>query len=284
MKLYPLFVGLLLLVACTTPLSGKTTIITTTFPLYEFASEVAGDHADVILILPKQSDPHSFDPTINDLTLIANADLFIYTDIQLEEWTQDVLPTLETDLKMIQASDVLEEDEKREGDPHIWLDPRIDQRIVTKIADALSQIDKRHTDDYTKNAESYNEQLGILQTKLSSSLNNCLSKKLVVAGHASFAYLVEPYKIGQIAAISPSDEAELLPETLLTLISLTRESDVKSIFYQKGKSTDIAKIIVEETGASMYPLDTGVSQGEQSFLMVMEENRQNLIQGLQCSP
>lgn len=59
--------------------SGKLKVVTTLFPQYDFAREIAGDKADVRLLLPPGVESHSYEPTPQDITGIKKADVFIYT-------------------------------------------------------------------------------------------------------------------------------------------------------------------------------------------------------------
>ncbi|HTY20307.1 MAG TPA: zinc ABC transporter substrate-binding protein, partial [Geobacteraceae bacterium] len=40
----------------------KLKVITTLFPLYDFSREIAGEKAEVIMLLPPGMEPHGFEP------------------------------------------------------------------------------------------------------------------------------------------------------------------------------------------------------------------------------
>ena len=42
--------------------SKKLSVVTTNYPSYDFAKKIAGDKADVTLLLPPGADAHSFEP------------------------------------------------------------------------------------------------------------------------------------------------------------------------------------------------------------------------------
>ena len=82
----------LLLPSCGKPAeSDKPQIVATLFPQYDFARQLAGDRADVTLLLGFGADAHTYDPTPADMLKIANADLFIYTGGEMELWTDKLL-------------------------------------------------------------------------------------------------------------------------------------------------------------------------------------------------
>ncbi len=45
-------------------------IVTTVFPAYDFARQIAGERAAVTLLLPPGAEAHSFEPTAKDMARI----------------------------------------------------------------------------------------------------------------------------------------------------------------------------------------------------------------------
>jgi ABC-type Zn uptake system ZnuABC Zn-binding protein ZnuA len=56
----------------------KLKVVTTLFPLQEFALAVGGERARVDLLLPPGAEPHAWEPRPSDLAKIQKADVFIY--------------------------------------------------------------------------------------------------------------------------------------------------------------------------------------------------------------
>ncbi len=48
------------------------------YPMYEFARQVAGDLAEVNLLIPPDVEPHDWDPTPQDMGKIEQADVLVY--------------------------------------------------------------------------------------------------------------------------------------------------------------------------------------------------------------
>ena len=57
----------------------KLKIVATLFPQYDFARQIAGDYADVTLLLPPGMESHSYDLRPADMIEIRESDMFIYT-------------------------------------------------------------------------------------------------------------------------------------------------------------------------------------------------------------
>ena len=67
------------LCACSTSIAQeKISIVCTSFPCYDFARAVAGENADVRLLIKPGAEVHSYEPTPADVLAIADGDLFVY--------------------------------------------------------------------------------------------------------------------------------------------------------------------------------------------------------------
>ena len=59
--------------------SHKINVVTTLFPLYDFAKNIGNTKVEVSLLLPPGVEAHSFEPKPSDLDKVNEADVFIYT-------------------------------------------------------------------------------------------------------------------------------------------------------------------------------------------------------------
>src|SRR5258708_3377801 len=66
--------------------SVKLQVAASFYPLYFFASQIAGDKAQVMNVTPAGGEPHDYEPTAQDIAQIANAKLLILNGGGLEAW------------------------------------------------------------------------------------------------------------------------------------------------------------------------------------------------------
>src|SRR4051812_9348450 len=190
--------------------SKKLQIVTTFYPMYYFAKKVAGDSANVELLIPNGAEPHDWEPTAKDMAKIQDADVFIYNSQYFEIWTEKVLKSInDSNLKVVEASsgiklmDALESEEHGHSehtsskDPHVWLSPVLAQQEVNTIAKALEQADSKNKDQFQKNAEALNAELTNLDHLYKETIDNA-KKKEFVTQHAAFGYLAKQYGLTQI--------------------------------------------------------------------------------------
>lgn len=88
---------------------SKLLIVTTLFPQYDFAKQIAGDNAEVVLLLSPGVESHDFEPTPSDIILINKADLFIYTGDEMEPWVATILESVDNPgLNVLDVSEGIE--------------------------------------------------------------------------------------------------------------------------------------------------------------------------------
>ncbi len=70
---------------------GKLKVVATTTIVGDVVRQVGGDAIDLKVLLPAGADPHGFQPTPQDATLIANADLVFANGLNLEEFLEKLI-------------------------------------------------------------------------------------------------------------------------------------------------------------------------------------------------
>lgn len=73
----------------------KLKVVTSFYPLYDFASKIGGDRADVTNLVPAGVDSHDWSPRLQDVRRISEADLFVYLGAGYEGWVDEFLDALD---------------------------------------------------------------------------------------------------------------------------------------------------------------------------------------------
>lgn len=278
----------------------KIKIVTTLYPLYDFARNIGQDKVDVTLLLPPGISAHTFEPKPSDIVRINHADIFIYIGRFMEPWADTVIKGISNnnvlvidasiDAKMIPSVFQDKDEPALSMDPHIWLDFDNDKAIIQTIAHALIKMDKVNAGYYIHNADKYKADLTMIDKQYKSSLSNCKSKIILSAGHYAFGYLAERYDLKYLAAQGISPDAEPIAKDLIALVKQIQKNHIKYIFYEELSSPKIAKTISNETKAKMLVLNAAHNISKKdyldkniSFLSIMQRNLDNLMIGLECS-
>jgi zinc transport system substrate-binding protein len=298
-----LFLFIFLPEAC----AGQCSVMTTIYPLTDFAQAVGGDRVKVTQLLPPGAEAHTWEPKPSDIVKLSRADVFIYIGSEMEPWVSGILKTIKNPkVVIIEASQglpLLRADQTDAGgekhyhghesthgrfDPHIWLNFDYDQKIVDKITAGLSKRDPEGILYFQKNAEAYKAKLRDIDLRYRKELGGCSSKEFILGSHAAFAYLAQQYGLTQIALYGVSPNAEPTPKKMAEVITVAKHYQAKAIYYEELVSDKLAKTIAQETGAKTLVLSTGENltqrqiEAKVSFLALMEQNLENLKYGLAC--
>lgn len=287
--------------------SSKISVVTTIFPYYDFTRSIAGDKADIKLLLSPGSEPHSYEPSPSDIVAIENCDVFIYNGGESDEWVENVLESIENKnmkvMRMMDYVDLLyeqnvdhdehnheheEHDEHvEEYDEHIWTSIRNAEKLTDAIYDELSFCDFANKEIYAKNRDTYISKLQTLDSEISEIVSNAKRKTVVFGDRFPFLYFVTDYSLEfECAFPGCSSETEPSISTVTHMIDFTRKNQIPVVFYLEFSNGKVAKLISEDTGAKIMRFSSchNVTKDEfadgASYIYLMEQNAKALKEAL----
>lgn len=232
---------------------SKTKIVTTIFPEYDWVRQIAGDKAEITMLLNNGVDLHSFQPSVKDIASIGNADIFIYVGGESDGWVEGVLKNAKN--KKLIAINLLEilgervkEEESVEGmeaehhhhheeaeeeehhheldededeieyDEHVWLSVKNAKILCEAIADALCKTDSANAAVFKKNLAAYCTKLNTLDKEYEECVKTAKRKVVLFGDRFPFRYLTDDYGIKYYAAFKGcSAETEASFKTIIFL-------------------------------------------------------------------
>lgn len=283
--------------------NSKPTVSAMNFPAYDFARQITGGRANVVLLLSPGADSHSYEPTPADILTIENSDLFIYTGGKSDEWLGRTLASLENDslsvVKMMEVCDILEEEtvegmeaepddsDEIEYDEHVWTSPKNAVKISAAIAEKMSEIDPDNAEFYFENLRGYTDELNRLDEDFHRVCENGARKCMVFGDRFPFRYLADEMGLDYRAAfMGCSDETEPSVQTLVYLIDKVRAENIPVVFTIEFSNKKTAETISEETGAEVLEMHSchNVSRedfdGGATYVSLMRKNLENLKKAL----
>jgi zinc transport system substrate-binding protein len=265
---------------------GKIKVVTTVFPPYDFTRAIAGEKADITMLLPPGAESHSYEPSPQDMARIEDCDVFIFVGGKSETWVRSVLEALGTKDKTILAlMDMVEaaeeeivegmehghdEDEHEDGpeyDEHVWTSPKNAAVIVEAISEALCAVDAANAEEYRANTASYLEKLGALDRTFEDIVANGARKTLVFGDRFPFRYFADVYGLEYYAAFPGcAEQTEPSAQTVAFLIDKVRAENIPVVFSIEMSSGKIADTICEATGAKKRVLHSCHTISREDFL------------------
>ena len=314
LRLWPLLLALLLLASLGCADCGRveaetgeagSKIVCTSFPCYDFARAVAGDAAELALLIKPGAEVHSFEPTPLDVRTIAECDLFICIGGESDAWAEDILSTFGEDaprtLRLIDCVEAVEEEEIEgmtvhaeagadggiEYDEHIWTSPVNAVRMLEAVRDAFADVRPELSAVFSENAEEYLGEISTIDRELRALVESAARRELIFGDRFPFLYLAREYGLEYWAAF-PSCAAESEPSarTLAFLIEKVREDGIPAVYRIELSSGRTARTVAEETGAEVLTLQSAQNVSEADFaagatyVSLMRENIEALRKGL----
>lgn len=274
----------------------KLQIVCTSFPAYDFAREIAGDRAELTLLIKPGSEVHSYEPTPKDMIRIQESDLFICNGGESEQWAKTLItPELNT-IYMMDCVDTVEESAdgiynaengEPELDEHVWTSPLNAIKISEEICNALCKLDTDNAEAYKTNFTAYKAQLMALDREFRQVIKNSGKHTLVFADRFPMRYFALEYGLDCYAAFPGcSSETEPSAKTVAYLIDRVRENKIPAVLYMEFSNQKMADVICEDTGCKKLPFysahSVSAEQFEQgvSYLDLMRINLNSLKEAL----
>ncbi len=278
----------------------KPLIVATAFAQYDFAKQIAGEKADVIMLLSPGEESHTFEPTPKDIVNITECDLFIYDGGESEKWVDTILESVNEKKQIIKMMDevTLYEEELVEGmehnhedheheneekhseyDEHVWTSPKNAITISKAIGKALIAADNENKQYYEKSTEAYVEKLNALDRSFRTIVAKAKRNTIIVGDRFPMRYLCEEYGIRYFAAFPGcSAQVEANPVTINYLIKIVENEKINTVFKIDMSTGLVAKTISESTGSevetlySCHTLSAEDFENGESYLSLMERN------------
>ena len=272
-------------------------IVCTSFPCYDFVRAVAGNNANIRMLIKPGAEVHSYEPTPADIMALAECDLFVCIGGSSDAWAEDILSSFGGDapetLRLIECVEAVAAEHgdnhhhEAEYDEHIWTSPVNAGKMVQSVSARLGEVDPQNASVYAENSSAYCSEISAIDADIREIVENAVRNELIFADRFPFIYLAEEYGIGYTSAFaSCSSESEPSAKTMASLIKRVAENNIPVIYTIELSSGKTAKTIAEETGAEIAMLHSVQTVSETDFnagvryVDLMRQNVEALRKGL----
>lgn len=310
--LFFLLLLMMVLTACSSTTEGgeegtKVQVVATTTLVGDVVRVVGGDLIDLTIMLPAGGDPHGFNPTPQDVTRAAQADVVFINGLDLEEFMAEMLENAAAEMNIVELSAHIEaiplgeehadEDEHAdeeddahghgEFDPHVWWNPLHVATWADEVAEELTRLDPENEAVYEMNAAAYRQELVILDEWIKEQVAQIpVENRILITDHDSLGYFVDTYGFELVGTVFPglSTQAEPSAQDMAEPTTTIRTYGVPAVFVGTTVSQSLANQVAQETDIHIIPIYTDSLSEEDgpanTYLTFMHSNVEAIVGAL----
>ncbi|WP_307813035.1 metal ABC transporter substrate-binding protein [Micromonospora coerulea] len=241
--------------------NGTIAVVATTPEVADFTRNIGGDAVGVTQIIKPNVDPHDYEPTPADIQAIGAAKLVIKNGVGLEEWLDDTITSAGFKGTVVDTSQGVAlrkgdpgNEEMKDGDPHVWHNPRNAKTMAENIEKALISADPGHADAYRANFQAYAAKLDKLDADNERKFAALpADDRKLVTNHDAFGYYIDRYRLQFIGSVIPSldTSAELSATQINDLVAKIKATGTKAIFSESSLPPKAAEAIARQAGVKV---------------------------------
>lgn len=233
-------------------------------PQAYFVQKIAGDLVSVQTIVGTGDDPHTYEPTAEQMRVMTKSRLYFSIGVEFEEAWLPRFIAANPNLEIVDSAAGVQRvamaaghgehgGEEVENDPHIWFSPARVKLVSQNITAALQAADPAHADVYRANLAAWLKEVDAVDADIRAALAGT-SRNTFLVIHPAWGYFASEYGLTMLSIESHGQEPG--PEELGEVLSQARENGVSTVFVQKGISQKLAQSIAEQLGgAQVVELD-----------------------------
>lgn len=266
---------------------GRPVAVATNFAMYDFTRAVCGDIFDVRMLLSPGTDSHDFEATLAELSVISEADVFVYVGGESEEWVDDTVEaagladgsayfvraldfvdTYETETVEGMADENEEHsDHEHETDEHCWTSIPNAVKIIEEIEKAaISAAGEDSREQIEENTDSYIAKLNEIDAEIRETVTNAKRRTLVFADRFPLRYFVEEYGLSYYAAFSGCTSSVEPPlATVNFLIDKVKSENIPDVLVIEMSDRKTADAVANETGCGVLTMESAHNVTKQDF-------------------
>jgi zinc transport system substrate-binding protein len=222
----------------------------------------------VEIMVPPGASPVTYEPTIRQLRALAEARLYVavgHPAFPFESAWLEPLLSSRPELPVIETA--APEDATADEDPHVWVTPAEIDDLAERLAPALAEMLPDARAGIAANLAALRADIARVDARLRERLAHARGRRFLVL-HPAWGHLAEAYGLEQVAIERghKSPDAHAVAE----LIETTRAAGARVVFVQPQFDTTAARLIAQEIGARVVPLDPLARDWQTNMLHVAD--------------
>ena len=250
---------------------GKLKVVTSFYPVYIAAANVAGDCEGIeVLNLsePQTGCLHDFVLTPEDMQMLSRADLFLINGGGMETFLEEVASQYPS-LAVVETAEGLLDGENA----HVWMGIARYRAQVSAVLDALVRMAGAYQDELKANAAAYDAKLAGLQEQ-QEELKDAIAGGKIISFHEAYEYLAADYGLEIAVTLDLDEERQVGAGEVTEVINAIKTDGADVILAEALYGREMAETIQKEADVKVCFLDTLVRGDDSldSYINGMQEN------------
>ena len=262
---------------------------------YSWAKAILGNEIEVVGILPEHADPHTFQPSPDDVAKVGSLDLLIEHGLGHDVFLPLLTRATEFPEERVFSLGALAsyELDTIEGEkivnPHNFLSLTGAAEQVTILTEELGRRIPAHSESFKENAKNYIDEIYSLLTSARTELEKLSipkeHKPRFAVVHTGFNYLLQDLGVSTDIVVEPRHGLNPSVKQLADTITRIRKAGVKMLIVDAQYPAKVSETIQRESGCHIVyfsHLDHGPYTKER-FIETMRQNIDTLITGIRLT-
>jgi zinc transport system substrate-binding protein len=271
-KVLPVVIILILsFVACNSAKTEDVKILSVTIePQKYFLEQLVGDKFKVNCVVPKGSNPESFDLAPSQMISISKSAAYFKVGLLGIEntWIKNI-GEANPNIRFIDCSEginpILEHECHHEGhdhshhhghaggvDPHTWSSPASAKMMVENMYKAVLAIDSLNESYYKENYIKVINEINTTDSIIRQYIDNAPAKSFIIF-HPALSYFSQEYGLEQLTIEYEGKNPS--PSQLKQLVDKAKSDGVKAVFIQQEFDPKNTETVANEIGVKPIPIN-----------------------------
>lgn len=234
----------------------KIKVYATTPMVADNVRRIGGDRVEVISLMGKEIDPHSYEMVKGDDEKLRSADIVFANGLSLEH-TATMRQALKLLPRVVYLSSAIPQSAvivvHGSPDPHIWMDLTLWSETTKLIEAALIEIDPEHAEEYKERGEKTRQCYAKADQEIWEIIQTIpKEKRRLVTSHDAFNYFARRYleqegewkeRVIAIQGLAPDEQISSFE--IRRVVEYVKQHDVQVIFGEQNLSHDSLEKVVD---------------------------------------
>ena len=255
------------LLLCTTASAAPLRVVVSIPPQIWFVERLAGDLAEVTVLLAAGDSPATYEPTPRRMAVLEGADLFLAAGVPFERGLVPRIAGLSRPPLVAGPEPVTGSHHAADLDPHTWLSPAGAAALADTVAAALVRLRPDAAAAIAARRSDLEPVIAAVDERVRSLLDGREGGVFVVF-HPAFGHFAAAYGLVQVAIEDHGHEPGA--RHLAEVTTLAREQGVGAVVIQTGFSRRAAAAVAASLGVPVVELDPLAEQWDANLVHIAE--------------